>query len=95
MRAAWDWHLPTAKEEQRRAIVVFAHEQGFDTLVVPDPTEAMVLSGKDRGVKVAAIVRLYAESDYAEQHPEHLQRMLPVEDAICDAVRVSAPRGYQ
>ena len=95
MRAAWDWHLPMATEEQQRAVVVFAHEQGFDTLVVRSPTEAMVRCGKDRGVKVVAIVTPFPEPDYAERHPDHLQRMLPVEDAIRDAVQVSAPKGYQ
>ena len=95
MRSAWDWHLPMATEEQQRAVVVFAHEQGFDTLVVPGPTEAMVRCGKDHGVKVVAIVTPYSEPDYAEQHPEHLQGMLPVEHAIRDAVRVGAPNGYQ
>ena len=95
MRAAWDWHLPVATEEQQRAVVVFAHEQGFDTLVVPGPTAAMVRCGKDLGVKVVAIVTPYPEADYAERHPEHLQRMLPVENAIRDAVKLSAPKGYQ
>ena len=95
MRAAWDWHLPMATEEQRRAVVVFAHELGFDTLVVPGPTEAMVRCGKELGVKVVAIVTPYPEPAYAEQHPEHLQHMLPVEDIIRDAVQVSAPKAYE
>ena len=95
MRAAWDWHLPAETEEQQRAVVIFAQELGFDTLVVPAPTDAMVRCGRDLGVRVVAIVTPNPELDYAERHPEHLQRMLPVENAIRDAVRASAPQGYQ
>ena len=95
MRAAWDWHLPVATEEQQRAVVVFARDLGFDTLVVPGPTEAMVRRGKDLGVKVVAIVTPYPEPGYGEQHPEQLQRLLPVEHAIRGAVAGSAPDGYQ
>ena len=95
MRAAWDWHLPVETEEQQRAVVTFAHKLGFDTLVVPGPTDAMVRCGKDLGVRVVAIVTPYPEPDYAERHPERLQRILPVENAIRDAVRASAAQGYQ
>jgi len=56
MRAAWDWHLPVETEEQQRSIVIFAYEQGFDTMVVPDPTEAKFRCGKGLGVRVVAIV---------------------------------------
>ena len=75
--------------------MIFAQELGFDTLVVRAPTGAMVRYGNDRGLKVVAIVGPYPEPDYAEQHPEHLQRMLPVENAIRDAVQVSAPERYE
>ena len=94
MRAACDWHLPVATEDQQRSIVTFVYEQGFDTLVVDDPTKAMLRCGKGLGVRLVSIVTPNPEPDYAERHPEHLQRMLQVENAIRDAVRISASQGY-
>ena len=65
MRAAWDWHLPVATEEQQRAVVAFAGEPGFDTLIVAGPTEAIARGGKDYEVKRVAIITPYPEPQLA------------------------------
>jgi hypothetical protein len=46
MKAAWDWHLPTDTKGDQEAIVEFAADLGFDTLVVQKATEEMVRRGE-------------------------------------------------
>ena len=94
MKAAWDWHLPMETEAEQRAVVEFAHELGFDTLIVRDPTEAMARRGEALGIQVVAIVYAHPTEGFAKDHPECLQRMLPVEEEIAAALS-RAPEGYQ
>ncbi len=94
MKAAWDWHLPVETETQQQAVVEFAQELGFDTLIIRDPTEAMVRRGEALGVKVVAIVYARPTEGFAREHPACLQRMLPMEEEIAAALK-QAPEGYQ
>ncbi|MSS70928.1 MAG: hypothetical protein EXS64_05505 [Candidatus Latescibacteria bacterium] len=95
MKAAWDWHMPRKTEEDERAVVAFAHACGFDTLILSNPTEGLVKGGRDLGVRVVAVVSPNATGPFSEQHPECLQVVLPVEEAIAAGVSDCAPPGYQ
>jgi len=95
MKAAWDWHLPRKTEGEQRAVAEFAHACGFDTLIVPGPTGAMVRRGRELGVRVVAVVSPNAGADLVERHPERLQVALPVEENIAAAVSEWAPPYYQ
>ena len=87
MKAAWDWHLPRKTTEEERALVAFACELGFDTLIIHAPTPAIMEAAGAVGIKVVAIVTPNVTGAFAEQHPDAQQQMLPAEDAIADAVR--------
>ena len=76
MKAAWDWHLPMETEEEQQRVVAFAHELGFNALVVKNPTQAMVRYGKELGVKIISVLSPYSTDRFTARHPECLQRML-------------------
>ncbi|MCB0108144.1 MAG: hypothetical protein KDE53_19615 [Caldilineaceae bacterium] len=86
MKAAWDWHLPRTTADEERALVTFAHGLGFDTLILHEPTPVMMEMAHALDMKVAAIVTPNGR-DFGERYPDALQQMLPVEDAIGDAIR--------
>ena len=86
MIAAWDWHLPRTTEDEEDALVRLAHATGFDTLIVPTPTPAMVDRGRELGVRVVAIVTPAADDAFTRQHPQALQQMLAQEDKIGEIV---------
>ena len=91
MIAAWDWDLPRETSSQQRDLVEFAADCGFDTLVVRDPTEAMVEVGEERGVRLVAVIDARPDETFRDAHPECLQRIHPVEDAILEAVDTHGP----
>ncbi len=82
MKAAWDWHLPRQTETEQRALVAFSAEMGFDTLIVHDPTPVMMHAAAAAGVKVIGIVTPTVSADFAQQHPDAVQRMLPAENLL-------------
>lgn len=85
MRAAWDWHMPreTAGDEQQ--LVALAHAIGFDTLILHNPTPALMESARGLGMRVCGIVTPNVTQAYARANPDAVQRMLPAEDAIAAA----------
>lgn len=86
MRAAWDWHMPRESAEDERVLVSYAQETGFDTLILPNPTPVLMEMAHERGMRVCAIITPNVSEEYALSHPNAVQRMLPVEDVIADAV---------
>ena len=90
MKAAWDWHLPVATREDQEAVVNFAAELGFDTLIAPNPSEEMVDRGRALGLKVISIVYGRPSDTFAEKHPECLQKILSGEERIQKAVAEAA-----
>lgn len=87
MKAAWDWYLPRVTEAEQRALVAFAHATGFDTLIVHDPTPAMMDEAQQRGVNVCAIITPNVSDEFAHRRPECCQQILPAEEAIAAAMR--------
>lgn len=94
MKAAWDWHLPRETDADERALVDFAADCGFDTLIVDDPTSAMADRGRERGVSIIEIVHARPDAEFRTEHSDCLQTLLPVEDAILNALDEHAPEGY-
>lgn len=86
MRAAWDWDLPRETPAQERALVGFAADCGFDTLIVREPTPAMADESEDRGLDLVAVVDARPDEPFREADPEALQRIHPVEEGILEAV---------
>jgi len=93
MQAAWDWALPRETPAEQRALVAFAADCGFDTLVVADPTPAMAERGADRGVRIVATVTPDPDKAFREEHPACRQRLHPAEAAANDAL-ADAPADY-
>ena len=93
MKAAWDWHLPRETDEQARAVVEFASELGFDTLVVNEPTAGMIASGDELGIRLVSIVTPNVPETMAASRPHVVQRLAPSEEALAGAMR-DAPRDY-
>lgn len=85
MKAAWDWHLPRETVEDEEALVSFAHELGFDTLIVHKPTQTMMDYAHQLGLQVFDIISPNVDDAFAQAHPDALQKMLPPENAIADA----------
>jgi hypothetical protein len=94
MRAAWDWDLPRETDAEERELVSFAAELGFDTLIVNDPTPAMVERGHERGVRIVAVVSARPDDAFRGAHPDCCQSVRPVEEVVVDAV-ADAPGEYQ
>ena len=86
MKAAWDWHLPRETAAEQEALVAFTRDLGFDTLIIHNPTPAILRAAGEAGIKVIGIVTPNVTDAFAQQHPDALQRMLPAEDAIVAAV---------
>lgn len=82
MKAAWDWELPRETAEEERALVEFAADLGFDTLIVHAPTEAMVERGHELGLAVVAIVK---GQPTEELSAECTQVLHPVDEGILEA----------
>lgn len=93
MKAAWDWHLPRETDAQARAVVEFAAELGFDTLVVHDPSASMIAAGDDLGIRLVAIVTPNLPVAMANSRPHMLQRLTTREEILSDAMR-DGPHDY-
>lgn len=86
MRAVWDWHMPRENAEDERRLVEIAHDTGFDTLILPSPTPVVMENAHRLGMRVCAIITPNVTAEYAQNYPDAVQRMLPAEDAIAEAV---------
>ena len=95
MKAAWDWHLPVESRADQQAVAEFAAELGFDTLIAPNPSEAMIQRGRELGLKVIAIVYGRPSDHFAKKLPDCLQKLLPGEEGIQDSVAKGTPRNFQ
>ncbi len=93
MKAAWDWHLPRETDEQAREMLEFAAELGFDTLVVHDPTSAMMTVGEELGIRVVTIVTPSVPDAMARDKPHVAQRLASNEAAWAHAQK-DGPRNY-
>ncbi|MEM7134278.1 MAG: hypothetical protein AAF702_48860 [Chloroflexota bacterium] len=82
MKAAWDWHLPRTTREEEQQLIAFTCELGFDTLIIHEPTTTLMEFAQAVGLKVIAIITPNATRQFIQQHPEALQQMLPLEEAI-------------
>lgn len=82
MRGTWTRLLPRETAEEQREIITYADSCGFDTVIIPNPTRPMIDEGSRRGVDVLAIVGTGANDDIREEHPEAIQQMRPVEQAV-------------
>lgn len=94
MKAAWDWGLPRETETDERAIVEFAAELGFDTLVVRDPSPVMAERGRELDVDIVAIVSPGAPEEFTDDHPDCVQSLHPVEAEMAEAL-ADAPSSFQ
>lgn len=94
MKAAWDWALSRDSPEAERALVDFAADLGFDTLIVSDPSEHAVEGGHERGLDVFDIVTPTPDDAFREAHGGALQRMLPAEERAADALATETPENY-
>jgi hypothetical protein len=87
LRAARDWSMPNDTPEQRKEIVAFAAEIGFDALVVKSPTREMVATGRQLGVRVIAVVSPYPSDTFVDRHPGSLQSMQLLEEQLAQQWR--------
>lgn len=93
MKAAWDRHLPRETERQRRRLVNFAHDCGFDTVIVPfrreDPASLATMTDRADalGMDVLGIVNPYPVDELREESSPSLQQVHPAERAFLEALR--------
>lgn len=95
MKAAWDWALPRETPTEERELAEFAADCGFDTLIVRDPTPALVEAGHERDLSVLAIVDGRPDEAFRRSDPDCLQRLLPVEEAMLDALSEYGADAYR
>ena len=78
--------MPRENAEDEQRLVKIAHDIGFDTLIVHSPTPLVMEMAHRLGMRVCAIVTPNVTTEYARNYPDAVQRMLPAEDAIAEAV---------
>lgn len=78
--------MPRQNAEDERRLVELAHAIGFDTLILHNPTVLVMENAHRLGMRVCAIATPNVTTEYARDYPDAVQRMLPVEDAIAEAV---------
>lgn len=86
MKAAWDWHFPRKTNEDEDALVAFVAELGFDTMVLNNPSTYIIKKAHDTGLRVVAVISPHADAQFADDHPECLQKMRPYEDGMYSAL---------
>lgn len=86
MKAAWDWSLPTETDDEQKAVVEFAADLGFDTLVIQKATETLVRRGQELDVRIVQVVGPYATREFAEAHPHALQHIRDYEQQLAKAL---------
>ncbi len=86
MKAAWDWNIPRTSPQDESRLVAFACELGFDTLVVRDPTPALMRAGRKSAMRVIAVLSPRPDDDFIRQHPQCLQQILPYEREMARAL---------
>ena len=78
--------MPRENAEDERRLVEFARATGFDTLIIHSPTPVVMENAHRLGMRVCAIVTPNVTTEYAQNYSDAVQRMLPAEDAIAEAV---------
>lgn len=86
MKSTWTRDLPRETEADQRALIEFAAECGFDTVITEDVTHAMADRGDEIGVDAVEIVEPYPTEEFQESHPDALQQMRPVEAAMAEVL---------
>jgi len=94
VKAAWDWALPRDTETEQRAVVEFADELGFDTLIVNNTTAAMHERGRELDVSIVEIVSSPVPESFVADHPDAVQTLQPFEQELVDVLS-DAPGRYQ
>ncbi len=95
IRIAWDWHMPRSTPQERRELVRFVTELGFDVLVVSRPEVDMVETAHEAGIRVVAVLSPGLDAARTKADPEIVQRMLPSEEAMLEAGRVDGDEQRQ
>lgn len=94
-KIAWDWHVPRSTAEERRELVDFTADLGFDTLVVGRPEDDLVSHAHERNVRVVAVLSPSPTEEFARIYPAALQAMQPYEDKMLSALQSTDRRGAQ
>jgi hypothetical protein len=86
MKAAWETgRIKT--EEARTKAVDFASETGFDTIVTGSADATMLARAHDKGIQIIAVVTPSASrGDFAESHPQCVQKMRNFEHEIRESL---------